>query len=317
MKMNLWGYICVLMGYLVLGACGGGGATVVTPTSTITFNGNTAQASVTSANAKALSVDAYQGGMNGTQLSVVGVSSPGGTASPQSSASRPMSLANILLNAAKKTLEPSVQYSANIAGVSVQETVAGPYGGTAQYSISANQLTGEFNGALLFSGYSGEQGSHVNGNVNFSGTYDFSTKTFSTISISIVAISITENGKSYAAAGSISESLSGATASLAMSFVLKDGQTGKTYWVKDFAITYTQGSPQTLTISGTYYDHDNGYVIISTVTPLQISNLGGEPTAGVLLFSGRNGSKARLTFNDNGYRVEVDYDGSNNYVTVP
>jgi hypothetical protein len=317
MKSKLWGSICVLIGSLMLGACGGGGTTAGPSTSAVSFTGNTAQATVTSANARALSVNAYQGGMSGTQLSVTGVSSPGGTASAQSSASHSLSLATILLNAAKDTLASSAQSSANIAGVTTQQTIAGPYGGTAQYSISVNQATGAFSGTMLFSGYSGEKDSHVSGTVNFSGAYNFSTQTFASISISFAAISITENGITHTAAGSLSESWSGTTASIAMSLVLKDGQSGKTYWVKDFTITYTQDSPPALTISGTYYDHDYGYVVISTVTPLQVSTMGGTPTAGVLLFSGKNGSKARLTFNSSGYTVEADIDGSNNYVTVP
>ena len=95
--------------------------------------------------------------------------------------------------------------------------------------------------------------------------------------------------------------------------VLLDSSTGKTYWVKDYTYTLTGSS---LTISGTYYDPDYGYVTVTTVTPLQVASTDAWPTAGVLLFTGANGSRARLTFTSTGYTVEVDT-GSGFYTTVP
>ena len=100
-----------------------------------------------------------------------------------------------------------------------------------------------------------------------------------------------------------------------MSMVLLDSSTGKTYWVKDY--TYTMSTTGTLTLSGTYYDPVHGFVTISTATPLAVTSAGAWPTAGVLLFSGANGSKARLTFNPTGYVVEVDLSGGGSFVPVP
>lgn len=128
---------------------------------------------------------------------------------------------------------------------------------------------------------------------------------------------MSEGGNSYTAGGNISLSQADGTKNVKISLVMKNGSTGKTYWIKDYAYSITSGSPQTLTITGTYYDHDYGYVTISTLTPLQVTSLNTWPTAGVLLFSGSNGSKARMTFTFSGYTVEVDTNGNGSFITVP
>ena len=112
----------------------------------------------------------------------------------------------------------------------------------------------------------------------------------------------------------MSFSNTGYTKSLIMSVVLLDSADNRTYWLKDYTATL---AGDTMSISGTYYDHDHGYVVISTVTPLTVSEYSSTPTAGQLLFTGSNGTKARLTYTSSGYILEVDAGGNDTYVVVP
>jgi hypothetical protein len=106
----------------------------------------------------------------------------------------------------------------------------------------------------------------------------------------------------------------GLTKSLTMSIVILNIADNRTYWVKDFSLALTGNK---LAISGTYYDHVHGFVVISTVTPLTVSSYSTKPTSGELQFAGRNGTKARLTYTTSGYILEIDTSGNNTYILVP
>lgn len=73
------------------------------------------------------------------------------------------------------------------------------------------------------------------------------------------------------------------------------------------------------TISGTYYDHDHGYVSVSTTTPFILYSGYDHPSQGVLIIDGRTGiaggsTKARLTaITASTYRVEADTNGDGSY----
>jgi hypothetical protein len=114
--------------------------------------------------------------------------------------------------------------------------------------------------------------------------------------------------------GSMSSSITGSTKNLSMSVVIIKGADNSTYWHKDFSLALTGNS---MTVSGTYYDYVHGYVVISTVTPLTVSSYSTKPTSGQLLFTGSNGTKARLTYTNSGHILEVDAAGNNTYVGVP
>jgi len=312
MKNRVLQRVLLLVAALLLGACGGGGGGG--GSSSVAFTGKTDQAAVTSANAKELSVNAYQGGMSGSALGVLGKEASGDAST---SASRWMSLAATLEEAVTQATSASVSKVAKTVAVTAQDTISGPYGGTASYSIDVNENSGAFSGTLSFNAFKGLQDSSVTGSVGFSGTYNSSSGSFSAIKIGFSALAISEGGASYTASGDISLSQSATTKNVSISLVLKDGVTGKTYWVRDYSCILTTGSPQTITITGTYYDHDNGYVNITTPTPLRTSSASTLPTSGTFLSSGANGSKARLTFISGGYSVEVDSQGTGSYTTVP
>lgn len=300
--------------FLLLAACGGGGGGGAP--AAVTYSGVTTQAVVTTANARSLSVDAYQGGQAGSTVSAMGVVEESGGAEPVS-APRLRALGNTLEGSVKQLFPTGVPgRPAAAAGASAVVTVPGPGGGSLTYSIYVNEITYAFSGTITYSAYKGDPaGPAISGAVTFSGVYNPVSDTFTSFTISFPYLAVTDGGATFVTSGSVTTTVTGGTETTVISLVLLNSVTGKTFWVKDY--TYTLTTAGELTITGAYYDPVHGYVTISTLTPLQVTTPDAWPTAGVLLFSGANGSKARLTFTATGYIVEVDLTGSGVFTTVP
>jgi len=299
-------FLLIFTGISLLAGCGGGGGG---SSSTPAYTGVTTQATVTTSNAKNLSADAY----SGSQLSsaVSGVAKETGDTGGQTA----------LLPETASILEQSVtgivntpKVSAKTMAATAQNTVNG-YSGSYSYAINVDQNSGAFNGTITFSQYKASSTSiTMSGNIGFSGVYNQATGTFSSLTITMSNLAGTSGTRSCKMDGTVTYTTSGASKIIAMSAVLTDNASGRTYWVKDFTLTLTGTS---LTVSGTYYDPIHGYVVISTVTPLTVSAIDGNPTSGRLLFTGSNGTKARLTFTNGSYTVEADTAGNGTYVVVP
>lgn len=302
--------LLVFAGLSLLAGCGGDGGGSSTSGGAV-YSGVTTQATVTTSNAKALSVDAYSGGQ--VSAAVSGVSKETTDSSGQT----------VLLQQASGILEGSVRTifgfsrtSAKVAAATVtaQNTVNG-FSGSFSYSITYDDASGAFSGTITFSQYRETATSPIiTGSLAFSGSYNPASGEFTSLNISLNNITGTKDGRSYGLAGSMSSRINGVSRSVSMSVVLTDNATARTYWVRDYALVITG---TTLTLNGTYYDPIHGYVIISTVTPLTVSSADATPTAGQLLFTGLNGTRARLTFTASGYIVEVDTAGNGTYVVVP
>ena len=106
---------------------------------------------------------------------------------------------------------------------------------------------------------------------------------------------------------------------LTVDFLVLNSATGKVHWTNNvvFNITTTINGTVTsrdVTVTGRFYDSDNGYVDITTPTPLHFVGMDTSPSSGVLLLTGANNTKIRLTALTNvTYRVEGDTIGSGTY----
>lgn len=299
--------LLVLAGLSLLAGCGGGGGSSSAGSSG--YTGKTTQAVVTSTNATALSADAYAGGQLSASASGVAKSTSDGGAQ-----SALLQQASVTLKGSVATIVGSSRAPAKAVAATVQNTVYG-YTGSFTYAITYDQASGAFSGTITFSHYRDAGTSpELTGSISFSGIYNQATGSFSSLTISVSSLTGTSDGRSFSLAGSIFYSTSGATETVTMSVVLTDTLSGRTYWVKDYVLVLTG---TTLTLSGTYYDPVHGYVVISTITPLTVTTVDAMPTSGQLLFSGSNGTTARLTFTGSGYIVEVDETGTGVYVLVP
>ena len=304
-----WNVMVGLLLAVVIGMAGCGGGSGSGGDVSTSYKGSTIQATVTASNAKAVSVDAVQGAQNASAVGVLGKSA---TDIPETSPQM-LSIVKILENSVI-LISPKSSVAKTVAET-VQQTIYG-YSGSFSFTINGNNSTGSFSGSLTFNNYQDYSGSpRISGNASFSGVANTSTSEITSINMSLNNLQgVLGGAQSFTLNGSIATSSAGNTKTLNISIVNLDNTNNKTYWVKDFNLALTGNR---MTISGTYYDHVHGYVVVSTITPLTVSTYSGEPTSGQLLFTGRNGTKARLTYTYSGYTLEVDASGNNIYVVIP
>lgn len=300
--------LIVLAGLVFMAGCGGGGGTGTAANGTA-YNGVMTQATVTTANAKRLSIDAFTGGQVTSGVS--------GIAKQTTGDGNPTLLlpqvATLLEGAVKGGVDRHGPVAKNVSATA-QNTIYG-FSGSYSFSVEYNQVTGACSGTISFNQYQDTATSPMmNGPLSFTGVFNQSSDTFSTLAINIGGITGTTGGRSFALSGSTNLATVGSTRTVTMTVVMSDSATGHSYWINNYT-TVLSGS--SLTISGRYYDSVHGFVDVSTLTPLTASASDAMPTAGQMLFTGANGSKARLTFSATGYVVEVDAAGNGSYVVVP
>lgn len=305
--------LAVVALYSLTVGCGGGGGGTPGTGLPAAYTGNTAQATVTTSNARAVSVSAYSGIEEATSLDVLlkAVDGQGGGQTP---------LLQEVVSALKDsvaTIAAEQKTSAKVAAATetVQDTVSG-YSGYFSFTGQADSTSGAISGTLIFSQYKAFSTSAVmNGTFTFSANFDQATDTFANLSFTMTGITVNGDGVNISMSGSMAISSSGLTETTIINFAITDNVTSRTTVLKDYTLQlYNESS---LTISGTYYDPTHGFVVISTVTALTVSDISDTPTAGVLLFTGTNGTKARMTFTSTGYTVEADTAGNGTFVVVP
>lgn len=307
----------ILAGLSVLAGCGGGNSAPGTNTN---FTGATTQATMTASNAKALSFDAYAGRHISSGINVV-AKEAAGTNGSRADLSE---LSSVLEYSIRTSVNPSIKISAQSSAATAQATVPG-YSGAYSYVVNVDHASGAFNGTMTYTQYKElSWWPVIEGSISYSGVMNTATGSIITTNITFSSLAVTSSTRSYTLSGNMTMGNSGITTSLTQSIVLKDKATGKTYWFKDYTLQQTGTALQ---MTGTYYDHDHGYVDISTVTQLTAATTDALPSTGQLLFTGKNGTKARLTFGSlypgadagslDGYYVEVDANGIGSFVVVP
>ncbi len=300
--------LCMVLGsVLLLVACGGGGGGGTS--STLSYSGSTAQATVTSANADDLVLDAYQNGAIGGAAagSMTGVTPERGAGTP-----RGLVLAESLGNAVER-MDIASQAPLNSAMKTATDTADGSCGGSMSYSVSYDDQNGDFSGTLSFSSFC-EDEVKLSGDVDFSGTMNPGTGELSSFTMTTDGLTAEMCGDSFTAAGSIGVSRSGTTSTVTMDMKVRDGGTGKVYWAKDYQMTLTSGSTYSeVEVSGRFYHPDYGYVDISTTTKLRIQEGSYWPSSGVLVATGSRGTKAQVTALNASYQLDVDDNGDGTY----
>lgn len=299
-------YFSMLLG---LSGCGGGGGGGVSSDDISTsYKGVTTQATVTPSNAAALSVDAMDNAQGSSDISGV----LGKTVSGQGNSISALELTKVV----ETMIEKSV--SGKIVGKSaaslISRTVDG-YSGSASVSVSSiNPLNGSVSGSVKFYSYRKDTDSPVvSGTVTFDGTVNTSGS-IKSIDMSLQNVTAVSGTEAVTMLGTIA--IADDSDKITINLVETNNATSKTNWMKNIIFTL---SGTAMTISGTYYNHTYGWVTISTLTPLTVSNYEDTPTGGQLLFTGASSTKARLTYGVNfyeGYMLEVDSAGSGIYTII-
>lgn len=307
-----------------LTGCGGGGSsstqsgTLVDPAST--YKGNTAKAVPAEANAE----DLAMGGFTGAEFaSSIRVAKASDSKTSRASVDRPAFQAAQVLKQSVRRMElprkadqirkaeRSSAKSSKTLGRTSSFQIAGESGGTASYTLEINDTTGSFFGTIVFRGFT-SNGLVIDGTTETLGTFDANRQEFSRLTLSFKTLTMRSTDFTIDLSGVLSWgfNFAASTETLSMNMVLREQASSKTYWFNNYELaTVYGGNSLTRTISGRYFDHDHGYVDLTTRTPLVVRYSDQLPSQGSLAFSGTAGRWIRLNFLANSLVIEVDSNG--------
>jgi hypothetical protein len=269
--------------------------------------------------AEYLTVGAYEGGRTGAVIGQLGAVQPVNNVG-NIGYCRVLKVSQILEGSLRQVDYMSRSEEIFIEAIYTEtDTIKGNCGGSASYSVSVNDQTGDFSGTLYFSDYC-EDGITISGDVSFSGKVDLVTEELVKFSLSFSALSGTSGSESFTLHGTITTDLTLYPYVMTLSVMVRDNSTDKVYWVKDYTMLVTGGASYIdVELSGTYYDPDHGYIAFMTTTPFRIYYDDESPSDGVLIATGETGSEggstmARLTVMSSAtYQVEADTNGDATY----
>jgi hypothetical protein len=274
-------------------SCGGGGGS----SSNLLYTGETSQAIISQTNAVGILTDAYMGGdMGSFPVPLGAVRSDEGLGSKGSTVFN----AAMVMKEAVSQIDRESLINDPAVGITQSQTINGSCGGSASFSISFNEITGAFSGNFTFNAYN-ECTDVISGGISISGVFEIvqgpqgpEPGELITLTMSFSALAIS-GGETATIAGEITVTVNPSSESIIMDVLLHDGVTDKTYWVNNYSITVAQGAGFTdVTVSGSFYDPDEGFVTLSTPVPLHILDFDEWPSGGTLEVAGLNGTKARL-----------------------
>lgn len=312
------GIICALL----LNGCGGDSDSGATP------------ASITSVNGEEIALSAYQGSESGQAFGAIFASATDVERPARTSAPAPLltTLTFSLLQTIANT-DATTTYGTPLSRAvetTVNPPVLGSCGGTAQSRISADDVTGDFSGLVVFEDYC-DAGVTMDGGLGISGNGAQMSLTISSLSISSGDSSFTSDGsmkidfgRSFLAPdGSINTDPRTTPITVIVNMKTRDGGTGLTFQVEDFIIhtLWTEtGLPDkppyfTFTMAGRFIHPSHGYVEITTPAPFRINEDGDWPISGIMMATGANGSRARLdVISPESYQIDI-YESGNS--TIP
>jgi hypothetical protein len=306
---NLLFIILQLVFLTVYGCGGGGGSTSSGNTGGTTTGGTSSQATLDRTNAVAIAKGAYTGLITGSSLGGFGDVQ-------QTERDQPTYL--LLIQAMEEAIrqinvrEP--QDNVHPEHIVTQSfNINGSCGGNASYTIQVNDATGQFSGNMTYNNYC-SGGVTINGSTTYSGINNGSsgirafTFTFTNLTMTIGSSSSTLNG-------SITYTYISTGFTATVDLQQRDNVTGKLFRIDNWNLSVTKTSSYLqYSVSGRFYHSDYGYVEISTPTPFLIYTGQIWPSQGVMIVTGSNGTKCRLTVTSSTtYVVDVDEDGNGTY----
>jgi hypothetical protein len=280
----------------------------------ISYTGITTQAVIDETNAEDIAIGALVGGQKGAELDVFGA-----VQTNEASAINcfPMLKVSQILEESLRRIDLTSISDGTFVGATETGTIDGTCGGSASITITYNESTFVFSGSMGFNNFCVD-GITFSGNVSISGQFvDSSFEDFLTFSISYNNVTVTSGSDSLTISGTVSSDFTAPPViSFTMDFLMQDNSTGKVYWINDYTMTVTEGiSYVSVVVSGEFYYPDYGYVVVSTPVPLVIYDDADWPSSGVLIATGENNTKARLTAFVDTYTIDVDADGDDSYET--
>ncbi|GFE61942.1 FG-GAP-like repeat-containing protein [Geobacter sp. AOG2] len=322
-RMSGISLLCCLT-FLLAGCSGGGGDSaksgqLVDPSST--YTGTTTQAVVTATNAEGLAMSGFAGTMIASDIHGATAKASADSAA-EGSAGGPtiFEITQILKQSVRRvdvpqkaaqrhTATPSTAPAAKVAR-SVTFQIPGDNGGTASYTLDVNDADGSFFGTINYQGFT-SNGVTIDGTTDVLGTLDASRSRYTRFTLSFRSLSFRTSSSAFTLTGSLSWGFvygTSITETLSMNMVLVSG--AKTYWFRNYEVTTVYGPASlTQTIAGRYYDHNSGYVELTTGTPLVAVYNTSWPYQGTLTFSGNGSRWVRMSFRSTTMLFEADTTG--------
>lgn len=321
-RMSGISLLCCLT-FLLVGCSGGGGDSaksgqLVDPSST--YTGTTTQAVVTATNAEGLAMSGFAGTMIASTVHGATKASADSTVDGSTGGPSIFEITQILKQSVRRmdvpqkaaqlrTAPPSAVPAPRVAR-SVTFQNSGDNGGTASYTLDVNDADGTFFGTINYQGFT-SNGVTIDGTTDVLGTLDASRGRYTRFTLSFRSLSFRTSASAFTLTGSLSWGFvyaSSTTETLSMNMVLLSGT--KTYWFRNYEVTTVYGPTSlTQTIAGRYYDHNSGYVELTTGTPLVAVYNTSWPYQGTLTFSGNGNRWVRMSFRSTTMLFEADTTG--------
>ena len=305
---------CLSFMLIGCGGSGGGSSGGGNGNSGLSYTGETAPAEVDEDNADDIAAGAFAAGQSGMGMTITEASSDArGATDLQVESFRTLNVPRILGDAARSMdLRPQLHQSSLSAEATYKEsgTEYGSCGGQVSYTVTINDISGEFEGSFKFSNYC-ENGVTISGDTDVEGTADPDTGDIITITFWFDNLS----DDTMRMDGEIYMDFSGSPIICTMDCLLKDKVTGKVYWARNYTVyIYEYGDRIEIEIFGKYYHPLYGCVDVSTEEAFVIYDGDDWPSSGILLILGANDTRAKLTaIDETQCRIEADTDGDGSY----
>ncbi len=308
--------ICTFL-TLQLSACGGGGGgSNNSPSSTLTYSGETSEAIIDADNAETLAVGAYFGQRSGMSVSLMAVETPAEETS-------------LSVNSISKILRRTLRHelvTLQPANLSVHSAVTqrptqyypGSCGGQFVSNMQVDDKAYSFSDSFEFQNYC-DNGEIIDGIASVSGTFNRNSGEIATVNMAFHPLTVRKEGSVSKLEGQLQISFVSAQYSetVSMDFLLSDEASGQVFRYENFfsGINYGSGYSEE-TLSGRYYHPDFGYVDLNSVQPLRTYTGFIWPTAGALQCSGHSGTFVKILFTTettSWLEADTDGDGSSDW----
>ena len=301
--------VCIIGLISCGGGGGGGGDFLPSQPSGLTYIGVITPAVIDSNNAAELASDALIGGETGSDLGIFT-----SVTEQQTKINREIQLYEIvqIFGSPLYKIDFNSHEGDSLAVQTEQKTVNGDCGGSANYTVTMDDVNGTFTGSMTFTDYCNEN-TTISGAAGFSGQFNVNTSDFLNFALSIKMVSLTSGNQSYVIDGDVSVDVSDSPSVASLDMYMKDSS-GEVFWVKDYTLTITEGIDYVeLRVSGRFYHPTYGYVDLSTQPHVIKYNIYEWPSSGALQIVGGGGTTARLIAIDENYcQIIADTNGDGN-----
>ncbi|MFA6011124.1 MAG: FG-GAP-like repeat-containing protein [Desulfobacteraceae bacterium] len=313
-RRSMVAYLWIILAIFALSSCSNGSHSEHPVDPSKSYKGETGKATVSSENAGELAMGGFGGG------DIANIVTSAAKSDHKDSNDTLNTSKNLPVRQFTQIIKQSIrrmqiaQKARKIKAVKRKEEfdLYGDNGGTATYNLDVNDSTGSFKGTINYNQFA-SQSVVINGIANIIGTVDPNWNDVTQLTLSFKSLDLNfGNPEGWTLTGrlSLNTDFSSHTETLSMDLVLLDQDDDKTYWFNNYTITthfLDNGASQTMT--GRYYDHDNGYVELTTPVSLYFNYNSGWPSEGSVLFNGDSGTWVQLNFNGNIISIEADTNG--------